>query len=109
MLAAAQVAILLFVLLPFALAANTVKLEDFAVYRRGDGYSVARFVLVNDTDTPITAVELFCRDTNAKASAKVMVQPPSPIAPHSRYAFDKINIGLVSKNPKMLCDVTKVE
>ena len=88
-----------------------IRIDSFQSSRRGDNYGIASFVLSNNTDKPLTSIELNCwvNDDRARGT-KVLVWPSAgPIRAHDQEKFSNVNIGLVGPNPRAACDVTKAE
>ena len=86
-------------------------IDSFQSFRRGDNYGIASFVLSNNTDKPLTSIELNCWVNDDRAhGTKVLVWPSAgPIRAHDQEKFSNVNIGLVGPNPRAACEVTKAE
>src|SRR6266481_577782 len=88
-----------------------IRIDSFQSSRRGDNYGIASFVLSNNTDKPLTSIELNCWLNDDRAhGTKVLVWPSAgPIPAHNQEKFSNVNIGLVGPNPRAACEVTGAE
>src|SRR6478736_233329 len=79
-----------------------IRIDSFQSSRRGDNYGIASFVLSNNTDKPLTSIELNCWVNDDRAhGTKVLVWPSTPTIPaHEQQKFSNVNIGIVGSNAR---------
>lgn len=88
-----------------------IRIDSFQSFRREDSYGIASFVIANNSDKPLTSIELTCWLNDDRAhGTKVLVWPSSRSVPaHEQQKFSNVNIGLIGANSRAACEVTAAE
>ena len=91
-------------------ASQPVHIESFQSHKRADNYGIARFVILNGSDKPVTSIELLCwLGEDRGHGTKVLIWPsPDAIPPHGSQQFANVNIGLTG-DARSTCEVAGVE
>jgi hypothetical protein len=92
---------------PAGAIAQQIPISSFQWQRREDDNGIASFIVTNNTDKALDAIELLCWTGDDRTRAtKVMVWPsPGPIPAHGIRQFSRVNIGPVGGSPSVACEV----
>jgi hypothetical protein len=96
---------------PAALQLQQIRIIGFEAHERADKYGIASFTISNDTNAPLSSIELNCwMDGDRAHGTRVLVWPSrGVVAPHGSERFSNVNIGLVRSNARSECEVTAIE
>jgi hypothetical protein len=88
-----------------------IRIDSFQSFRREDSYGIASFIIANNSDKPLTSIELTCwLNDDRTHGTKVLVWPSSRSVPaHEQQKFSNVNIGLVGSGSHTACEVTGAE
>jgi hypothetical protein len=87
--------------------ATPVRIDLFQWQRTHDDHGIASFVITNNSDQPLSTVELSCwvdGDTTHSKSIKVRTRA-RPIATHSLQQFSDVDLGFLGPARTAQCEV----